>query len=165
MLSPSAAEDKDGIACREQVAADQQLRTLSDLEHSATPIRVGATDEQRAVFGSVLHAVTPLPDTEAVADAMEERAVDCGTMRTSDPHIARDHLVALDDDQLVVPSQVVVPLIGTARATPEVQAVLDAASSTLDTAALRELLAKVELDGDDPAAVVRQWLQDNGLAR
>ena len=57
------------------------------------------------------------------------------------------------------------PLIGTAQATPEVQAVLDAASSTLDTAALRELLAKVELDGDDPAAVVRQWLQDNGLAR
>ena len=64
-----------------------------------------------------------------------------------------------------MPSQVVVPLIGTARATPEVQAVLDAASSTLDTAALRELLAKVELDGDDPAAVVQQWLQDNGLAR
>jgi hypothetical protein len=58
--------------------------------------------------------------------------------------------------RLVVPSQVVVPLIGTA-ATPEVQAVLDAASSTLDTAALRELLAKVGLDGDDPAAVVRQW--------
>ena len=76
-------------------------------------------------------------------------------MRTSDPHIARDHLVTLDDDQLLVPSQVVVPLIGTAQATPEVQAVLDAASSTLDTAALRELLAKVELDGDDPAAVVR----------
>ena len=165
VLSPSAAEDKDGIACREQVAADQQLRTLSDLEHSATPIRVGATAEQRAVFGSVLRTVTPLPDTEAVADAIEERAVDCGTMRTSDPHIARDHLVALDDDQLLVPSQVVVPLIGTARATPEVQAVLDAASSTLDTVALRELLAKVELDGDDPAAVVRQWLHDNGLTR
>ena len=58
-----------------------------------------------------------------------------------------------------------VPLIGAAQATPEVQAVLDAASSTLDTTALRELLAKVELDGDDPATVVRQWLQDNGLAR
>ena len=96
---------------------------------------------------------------------MDEHTVDCGTMHTSDPHIARDHLVTLDDDQLLVPSQVVVPLIGTAQATPEVQAVLDAASSTLDTTGAPELLAKVELDGDDPAVVVRQWLQDNGLAR
>ena len=165
VLSPSAADDKGGIACRAQVAADHELQTLSDLEHSATPIRVGATDEQRAVFGSVLHAVTPLPDAEAVADAMEERTVDCGTLRTSDPHIARDHLVSLDDDQLVVPSQVVVPLISRGRATPPVQAVLDAVSSTLDTAALRQLLAEVELDGEDQVAVVRRWLHDNGLAR
>ena len=141
VLSPSAAEDKDGIACREQVVADHQLRTLSDLEHSATRIRVGATAEQRAVFGSALRTVTPLPDAEAVADAMEERTVDCGTMRTSDPHIARDHLVTLDDDRLLVPSQVVVPLIGAAQATPEVQAVLDAASSSRSAAVSSVLLA------------------------
>ena len=165
VLSPSAAEDEDGIACREQVTADHELRTLSDLERSATPIRVGATAEQRAVFGPCSTPSPPLPDIDAVADALEERTVDCGTMRTSDPHVARDHLVTLDDDQLLVPSQVVVPLIDSAQATPEVQAVLDAVSSTLDTAALSELLAKVELDGDDPAAVVHRWLHDNGLAR
>jgi osmoprotectant transport system substrate-binding protein len=165
VLSPSAADDKDGIACRAQVAADHELRTISDLEHSAARIRVGATPDQRGVFGAALRAVTPLPDPEAVADALEEGAVDCATMRTSDPHIARDDLVALDDDRLLVPSQVVVPLIGTARATPAVQAVLDAVSSTLDTAALRQLLAEVELDGEDMVEVVRQWLHDNGLTR
>jgi osmoprotectant transport system substrate-binding protein len=165
VLSPSAADDKDGIACREQVAADHELRTISDLAHSTARIRVGATPDQRGAFGTALRAVTPLPDTEAVADALDEGAVDCATMPTSDPHIARDHLVALDDDQLLVPTEVVVPLIGTARATPAVQAVLDAVSSTLDTAALRQLLAEVELDGKDMVAVVRQWLHDNGLAR
>jgi osmoprotectant transport system substrate-binding protein len=165
VLSPSAADDKDGIACRADVATDHELRTISDLEHSAARIRVGATPDQRGVFGAALRAVTPLPDAEAVADALDEGAVDCATMRTSNPHIARDHLVPLDDDQLLVPSQVVVPLIGTAKATPAVQAVLDRVSSTLDTAALRELLAKVELDGEDLAAVVKQWLHDNGLAR
>jgi osmoprotectant transport system substrate-binding protein len=165
VLSPSAADDKDGIACREQVAADHELRTISDLAHSMARIRVGATPDQRGAFGTALRAVTPLPDTEAVADALDEGAVDCATMPTSDPHIARDHLVALDDDQLLVPTEVVVPLIGTARATPAVQAVLDAVSSTLDTAALRQLLAEVELDGKDMVAVVRQWLHDNGLAR
>ena len=164
VLSPSAADDKDGIACRAQVAADRGLRVISDLERSAARIRVGATPDQRAIFGSRLGTVTPLPDAEAVLDAMDEGTVDCGTLRTSDPHIARDRLVVLDDDQLLVPSQVVVPLISTAQATPAVQAVLDAVSSTLDTTALRELLAEVELDGDESAAVVGQWLHDNGLA-
>jgi osmoprotectant transport system substrate-binding protein len=163
VLSPSAADDKDGIACRAQVAADHGLRVISDLEHSTARIRVGATPDQRAIF-SGLRSVTPLPDAEAVIDAMEEGTVDCGTLRTTDPHIARDRLVVLDDDQLAVPSEVVVPLIGTAQATPAVQAVLDTVSSTLDTAALRALLAKVELDHDDPAAVVGQWLHDSGLA-
>ena len=35
VLSPSGADDKDGIACRAQVAADHGLRTISQLERSA----------------------------------------------------------------------------------------------------------------------------------
>jgi osmoprotectant transport system substrate-binding protein len=163
VLSPTAADDKFGIACREEVATDHGLRTISDLQRSPARILVGATADQRATFGSTLPAVTPLADAEAVVDAIEEGTVGCGTLRTSDPHVTRNHLVMLDDDQLLVPSQVVVPLIAKVHATPAVQAVLDATSSTLDTAGFRSLLAKVELDGDDPAAVVHQWLEDNGL--
>ena len=59
VLSPSAAEDKDGIACRKQVAADHELRTLSDLEHSATRIHVGRDGEHRACSVPCCRAVHP----------------------------------------------------------------------------------------------------------
>ena len=165
VLSPTAADDKEGVACRADVAEELSLRTISDLERASRRVTVGATQDARSQLGDALPSVTPLADDTAVADALDEGAVDCGTLRLTDPLIIRDRLVALDDDQLLVPSQVVLPLISTAAATPAVQAVLDATSSTLDAVGFRTLLAEVELDGRKPGEVVRRWLEANGLGR
>jgi osmoprotectant transport system substrate-binding protein len=165
VLSPTAADDKEGVACRADVAAELSLRTISDLEHASRRVTVGATQDARSQLDGALASVTPLADDTAVADALDEGAVDCGTLHLTDPVIIRDHLVALDDDQLLVPNQVVLPLISTAAATPAVQAVLDATSSTLDAVGFRTLLAEVELDGKEPDEVVRHWLEANRLGR
>jgi glycine betaine/choline ABC-type transport system substrate-binding protein len=163
VLSPTGAADNDSIVCAEHVAADHDLRTITELQHAGADLVVGVTADERPVFGPLFHTVTPLADDDAVADALDEGAIDCGTLHASDPRITREHLVALDDDLLLVPSDVIVPLIDRSDATPAIQAVLDAASSTLDTVALRGLLAEVELDGDQPAKVVRDWIDQNGL--
>ena len=138
VLSPSAADDKDGIACRAQVAADHGCGCSRTWSTRRPRIRVGATPDQRAMFGSGSGTVTPLPDAEAVIDAMEEgrsTAAPCAPATPTSPAIDSSSSTTISS---LVPSQVVVPLIGTAQATPAVQAVLDAVSSTLDTTALRD---------------------------
>ena len=165
VLSPSAATDQQGIACRGAVADRHDLRTFSDLQHTSTRLVIGVSPEARDVFAPVLvrHEIVPLSDPVALADAIHEGTVDCGTVRTTEPRISRDRDVVLDDDQLRAPSDAIVPLVARTHATPAVQAVLDAVSSTLDGSSLRTLLAQVELEGKRPADVVRDWIAANGL--
>jgi glycine betaine/choline ABC-type transport system substrate-binding protein len=73
--------------------------------------------------------------------------------------LARDDLVALVDDQLDTPVDAITPLVRTSAATPELQATLDAVSSTLEPTTLPELLASVRFDGDERTDVVADWLK------
>jgi osmoprotectant transport system substrate-binding protein len=129
VLTPSSAHDSESVACRQAVVEQYELTTRTDLE-------------------------------QLVADRPGDLAEDdCRTLAASDPAIARDHLLPLVDDQLDTPIEAVVPLVRTSAVTPELQATLDALSSTLEPETLPALLAQVRFDGDDVSAVVRDWLE------
>ena len=55
------------------------------------------------------------------------------------------------------------PLISVEKATPEVEAVLNAVSAALDTEALTAINAQVQAEGLAEAEVAAQWLSDNGF--
>jgi osmoprotectant transport system substrate-binding protein len=129
VLTPSSANGNDVVACREAAIHEHELRTRTDLEQLMAD-RPGDLED-----------------------------LDCRTVAATDPEIARDHLVALVDDQLDTPVDAVTPLVRTTAATPELQATLDAVSSTLEPATLPALLASVRFDGDDLDDVVRGWLK------
>jgi osmoprotectant transport system substrate-binding protein len=129
VLTPSSAHDSEVVACRAAVVEEYELRTRTDLEQ-LTADDPGALESD-----------------------------DCRTVAASDPDIAEDQLVTLVDDQLDAPIDAITPLVTTSAATPELQATLDAVSSTLEPATLSALLAKVQYDGDDIADVVRGWLK------
>ncbi len=129
VLTPSSAHDSEIVACRQAVIEQHELTTRSDLE-------------------------------QIMAERPDELAEDdCRTVAATDPVIARDHLVPLVDDQLGTPVEALTPLVNTSAATPELQATLDALSSTLEPGTLPALLARVRFDGDEVSDVVKDWLE------
>ena len=139
VLSPSSAEDKETIACRRAIVEDHDLLTRSDLERSRADVSIG------------------------VVEALERGEVDCASVRSASSLISRLDLVTLDDDLLLVPNETVVPLVATTSATPSVQAVLDAVSSTLHTSDLVALMAAIDDEGVEPAEAAADWLEAHGL--
>jgi osmoprotectant transport system substrate-binding protein len=129
VLTPSSAYDNEVVACRQRVVDKYELTTRSDLDQ---------------LLGD-------RPD-----DVSED---DCRTVPATDPAIERDNLVALVDDQLDTPLEALVPLVSTDVATPELQATLDALSSTLEPATLPLLIGQLRFDGDDARDVARDWLE------
>jgi glycine betaine/choline ABC-type transport system substrate-binding protein len=129
LLTPSSAHVNEVVACRSAVVDEHELKTRTDLEQLMAD-RPGEVDGD-----------------------------DCGTLAATDPDIAREELVTLIDDQLDTPIDAVTPLVTTSAATPELQATLDAVSSTLEPTTLPALLAEVQDDGGDVADVVADWLE------
>src|SRR5262245_7275308 len=76
VLSPTAAADSDSIVCAERVALEHDLRTVTDLQRTDADLVVGVTVDERPVFGPLFRMVAPLADEDAVADALDEGAID-----------------------------------------------------------------------------------------
>ncbi len=109
---------------------------------------------------SVIVACPPAVIEELAADQPAELTDDdCRTVTATDPVIARDGLVPIVEDPVETPIEALTPLVRTSAATPELQATLDALSSTLEPATLPALLARVRFDGDEVSGVVKDWLE------
>jgi osmoprotectant transport system substrate-binding protein len=112
------------------------------------------------VFGSYksLDAGGPL-----TINALKSGQIDAGDIFTTDPSIAADNFVVLQDPKNLYAAQNVLPLINKAKATPGVTSALKAVSDKLDTPTLAALDVKVITEKQDPAAVAKSWLAQEGL--
>jgi osmoprotectant transport system substrate-binding protein len=175
VLTPSSAEDKDVIVCTPDVAEEYGLVTLSDLGENAPNIVLGAPPEFQTrtpfgipgfkeTYGAEFKEFRPLEIGQPIVDALKGGAIDCGNLFSTDPAVESNGFVALEDDKVIVPNEAVLLLIATDLATPEVQAVLDKISSTLDTDALVALMVRVRTNAEDPAQLATDWLSENGLS-
>jgi osmoprotectant transport system substrate-binding protein len=95
--------------------------------------------------------------------ALKNGQVDAADLFTTDPSIAANNFVILDDPKSLFPAQNVLPVINKAKATDGVKKTLNAVSAKLDTPGLLALMVKVITDKQDPDAVAKQWLTDNQL--
>jgi len=95
--------------------------------------------------------------------ALKNGQVDAADLFTTDPAIAANGFVILEDPKSNFAAQNVLPLINKAKATDGVQKVLNGISAKLDTPGLGAILTKVQNDKQDPDAVAKQWLKDQGL--
>jgi osmoprotectant transport system substrate-binding protein len=174
VLTPSTAEDKDVIVCNKETADKYSLKTLSDLAKVSGDIVIGGPPEfaQRSPFGipgfkstygATFKAFKPLEIGPPIADALKSNAIQCGNLFSTMSVITTNGFVTLEDDKVIVPNEAVLPLIAKDKATPAVQAALDAVDTKLDTAQLKAMMVKVEVDAADPAKVATDWLKDNGL--
>ena len=96
-------------------------------------------------------------------NALKNGQIDAADIFTTDPSIAANDFVVLEDPKNLYAAQNVLPLINEAKATDGVKATLNAVSAQLTTDDLIDLNEKVINEQQDPAAVAKAWLASKGL--
>ena len=98
--------------------------------------------------------------------AVQNGNVDVGLLFTSDPAIAANGFVLLQDDKQLQLADNLVPVIRQAvlDATPAIADILNPWMKALDQASLTDLNKQVSVDQKDPKDVVKAWLDASGLS-
>lgn len=96
-------------------------------------------------------------------NALKRGQVDAADIFTTDPAIAANDFVVLEDPKSNFAAQNVVPIIAKDKVTDGVKTVLNGIQAKLTTEGLVDMNGKVSNDKEDPADVAKSWLADNGL--
>jgi osmoprotectant transport system permease protein len=173
-LPPLGFENTYAIAVRRETAESLGLETLSDLARQSpgliagfSPDFIGRADGLpglRQAYGLFPGEVRAL--LQAVKyRALAEREVDVIDGYSTDGQIARYDLTVLEDDLDFFPPYDAAALVGrrVAEELPEVVAALSELSGRIDEPTVRALNSRVEVGGEDVAAVAADALRDLGL--
>jgi len=173
-LPPLGFENTYAIAVRPATADSLGLRTLSDLARVAgrltagfSPDFIGRADGLeglRRVYGidpGSVHALYQAVKYQALAAG----EVDVIDGYSTDGQIARYDLVVLEDDRGFFPPYDAAPLVSRhlAEDRPDAVAALTELGGLLDETTMRALNRRVEVDGEDVAAVAADALARLGL--
>ena len=174
VLEPSTAEDKDAVVVTQETAEEFDLAAIGDLAPVAGDMVLGGPPEWKTrdtgvpglekVYGvefgefRSLDAGGPL-----TLRALLNGQIDAGNLFTTDPNIAAEDLVVLDDPESLFAAQNVVPLLRTDVVTDDIESTLNDVSAALDTEQLGDLVTRVVIDKEDPEDVAADFLAEEGL--
>lgn len=174
VLDKAEAEDKDAIAVTRETAEEYSLTSIADLAAVAGDLALGAGPEwktrsngvpglQRVYgveFGSfrALDAGGPL-----TVQALKNGQVDAANLFTTDPNIAANDFVVLEDPENLFAAENVVPLITRSKLNDTISQALNGVSANLDTETLAALLERVVIGKEDAGDVAADFLSENGL--
>lgn len=171
VLDQSVAQDQNGFAVTRETAASLSAPTLSALAAAAPALVLGAPPEcpdrpycqlgLESVYALTFASFEPMESRAATATALETGEIDVGLLETTDPRLAGRHLVLLQDDRGLQPFENIVPLVRQEIADhygDQLRSAVAAVTSRLTTAVLVELNRRVQIGGEDPAAVAADWL-------
>ncbi|MGI9644075.1 MAG: ABC transporter substrate-binding protein, partial [Ilumatobacteraceae bacterium] len=171
VLDAANAQNKNVVIVTRALAAEHDLREMSDLEAIAGTLTFGGPVEcperrfclvgMRDVYGLEFDDFVPLPSSAVVADGLLMGEIDVGLVFTTDAAMVDSNLTGLLDDRNMQPAENVVPVVRWdvyMRYAPDLGAVLNEVSSRLDTSDL----ALLNLQSTDPRAdlgeLARLWL-------
>jgi osmoprotectant transport system substrate-binding protein len=174
VLDKSAAEDKDAVVVTKETAAKFKLKSIADLGPQAKNLTLGGPPEWKTrptgvpglkkVYNLDFKTFRPLDAGGPLSvQALKNGQVDAVNLFTTDPSIAANGFVVLDDPKSLFAAQNVVPLITKAKVNPTVTETLNAISAKLDTATLGALVKEVVVDKKDAAVVAKEFLTKDGL--
>ncbi|MGL4745962.1 MAG: ABC transporter substrate-binding protein [Dermatophilaceae bacterium] len=171
VLEKSAAEDNDSINVTKETADKYSLTTISDLAKVAGELTLTAPPEfaerpqgvpgLEKTYGVTFTSFRPLTG-QGIVQALKNGQADAANIFSTDPAIAANGFVTLEDDKKLFGSQNIVPLVR-ADTADQVQAALDAVSAKLTTEAIAGMLKQTDIDKKDPKAVAEEFLTANGL--
>jgi len=177
-LDFSPGTDADGFAVRAETADELGLTTMTDLAGVADQLVWGLASgcPENPVCGPGLNEVYGIDiaalDTEsldpcgaAIAEALNQSAIDVAQVCTTQAEIASFNFVLMEDDGGLAPAQNLAPVL--------TQELADAGGDTLASTlnAVSELLTTEELtnlnlriaEQESYEDIANQWLTDNGL--
>ncbi|GAA4117937.1 ABC transporter substrate-binding protein [Knoellia locipacati] len=171
MLEKSAAEDNDSIVVTKETADSKSLKTIGDLKATAGQMSLGAPPEFQkrpqgipgltATYGVTFKSFRPLTG-QGLVQALKNGQVDAANIFTTDPSIAENGFVSLEDTDKLFGSQNIVPLVAKDKA-EQLAPALNAVSKALTTEVISGLLKQTVTDKKDAKDVAAQFLKDNNL--
>jgi len=181
LLSPTPFSNTGAIAVTVAYAAANRLRSIGDLSRVAQTLTIGGPPQfqdpgglpaLRHVYGLVPAAFKPL----AIGDqypALDHGTVQAADVQSTDGQLAIGDYVLLPDPRNVFGAGNpafswghVVPVVSAkvlAEEGPAFAATVNKVSALLTTATIRELNMLVDVAGQDPGTVAKQFLEDHGL--
>jgi osmoprotectant transport system substrate-binding protein len=176
LLDYSPAEDKNAYVVTAETASANNLVTISDLAPVAGDFKFGGPPEcperefclqgLETVYGLEFAEFVPLDAAGPITiEALDHGDIDMALLFSSQGVIAEKGWVVLEDDMGLQPAENLVPAIR--------QEVLDAygddlanllseVSQKIEQGDLTEMNKRADLDGEDPAVIAGEWLDDNG---
>ena len=138
--------------------------SIADLKDAKLGAQVGTTS-YTAITDQIQATAKPAVfDTNDLAvQALKNGQVDAANIFSTDPSIAENEFVQLEDTKKLFGSQNIVPLVRADRA-DEVRDALNAVSAKLTTESIAQMLKQTDIDKKDPKAVAQEFLAANGLA-
>ncbi|WP_030899136.1 ABC transporter substrate-binding protein [Streptomyces sp. NRRL F-5126] len=178
ILNPAPAQNKDAVVLNEQTAKKYGLTsksTIADLTKAAPDLVIGGSPEfqtrhqglvgLKSDYGQTYKSFKALdaggPLTIA---ALKANNIQAGDVFTTDPSIAKDKFVVLQDPKNLFGFENVVPLVHKSKLPQKGVDALNAVSAKLTTDSLLAMDTKVQAKSADPLAVAQAWLKQAGLS-
>jgi osmoprotectant transport system substrate-binding protein len=182
VLDYSPASDYNAFVVRPETAQQYSLVTMSDLGKVAGQLKIGVATEcpTNPVCGPALKSAYGIDVANAtllaacdtpMVQALAGRTIDVGELCSTQPDIAVNGWIVLQDDKGTQPAENIAPLVrndllsklgGDADAFKKI---LNDVSAALDTATLLDLGRQVSVDNKDIAVVAKAWLQSKGFVQ
>lgn len=173
-LTPAPAQDTDSIVVTQDTATKNNLKSIADLSPVAAQMVLGAPPEFKTrvdgvqglqrVYGLTFKSFKALDEAGPLTvQALKNGQVQAANLFSTDPNIAANNFVVLEDPKHLFGAQNIVPVMTASKATDTVKSALDAVSAKLTTDVVTKLVEKVVIEKQDASAVASQWLKDNSL--
>ncbi|HVA85345.1 MAG TPA: ABC transporter substrate-binding protein [Candidatus Saccharimonadales bacterium] len=183
VLNYSPAQDQNAFVVRKDTATQFKLTKMSDTTAVQNQLKWGlATDcPTNPVCAAALKSAYGLAPTNVtllaacstpMAQALANRTIDVGELCSTQPDIAVNGFVVLQDDRQTQPADNIAPLVRndylaklSASDRTAFESLLNSVSARMDTATLTSLGKEVSVDNKDVAAVATEWLKANGFVK
>lgn len=176
LLAYSPAEDKNAYVITAETASTHGLTTISDLEPVAAEFKFGGAPEcperefclqgLQTVYGLEFEEFVPLDAAGPITvAALEGGDVDIALLFSSQGVIAEKGWVVLEDDKGLQPAENLVPAIRlevVEEYGDDLTSLVDEVSRKISQDDLTEMNKRADIDGEDPAVIAGEWLDENG---
>lgn len=173
-LEPIGFNNTFGLVVTRETAEEYDLETISDLQGLAGDMTLGSDPEfavrddalpgLEQTYGIEFGSVQTL-DVGLLYSAVDTGDVDISAAASTDGRIPALDLVLLEDDMGFFPPYYAAPVINQdlLEENPELEALLNQLSGTIDNEAMQEMNYQVDEDGAEPIDVARDFLEEQGI--
>ncbi|MDR2457161.1 MAG: glycine/betaine ABC transporter substrate-binding protein [Clostridiales Family XIII bacterium] len=168
-LSPSPANDGQGIAVSKKISDQYGIKTISDLQKNANKLIFASQGEfekrtdglpgLNKKYGKFNFKKIITIDNSLKYDLLEKGDADVTVAYTTEGMLSKDEFVLLIDDKQLWPPYNIAPIVRDEilDAIPEIKTALDSIADALTTEKVTELNAKVDINKQEYETVAKEF--------